>query len=129
MSTTTTPVKRRSLPPTPATVAADSATLQNNVAESVNGSEVAEVTDEQEQELADRASPPYAPPESAAADIASFRQMIQAHKAEMDTILTTAWGVPLSRETVFAFGELNGQYALILALLRRDITDAENGLS
>ena len=56
--------------------------------------------------------------------ISTFRRDVQENLELLSSLISSAWDLPLSRETVFALGELSGSYSTALKLLQRDISDA-----
>jgi hypothetical protein len=57
--------------------------------------------------------------------LADLRACTEDHKRGLSDLVKSRWELPMSKETVYAYGEINGHYARVISLLTRDITDAE----
>ena len=53
-----------------------------------------------------------------------FRDLVRNSRQTLEYLVKGSWNLPMSRDTIYLFGELKGHYNMILASLERDIYDA-----
>lgn len=127
MASDTTQVVRRKLAAPPATsTAAQAEAPQQAVPATTSTEEAAALPAEQVDKA--KSEPDdlyYEETPSATEGLNTLRSNVHDSMRMLADLAKESWNLPLSRDTVYAMGEINGQYNLILAFINRDIADAQ----
>lgn len=127
MASDTTQVVRRKLAAPPATAStAQAEAPQQAVPATISTEEAAALPAEQVDKA--KSEPDdlyYEETPSATEGLNTLRSNVHDSMRMLADLAKESWNLPLSRDTVYAMGEINGQYNLILAFINRDIADAQ----